>query len=119
MLTIATNSGAFQYHRYEHLRISRQPKFEPAVVKVGDLIDGLAIDLLPCDRIKPAKHEWLTVQAVSWNAAWDRQNEAERAERKAEREAEIAQQEQDAACMEENRMVALAKKLLERGLVKL
>ena len=105
MLTIATASGTVQYHRYEYVRLRIDGTVEEQQVKdwICEGKDGVGININPGDEIR-VNGQWRTEEAVSWNAAFDRENEAERASRKAERDAEKARQ--SAREAEEKRQIA-------------
>ena len=81
MLTIQTSIGSVQFHRYEYVRI-RKPGEKSENKQVKDWLwesrDCVGIKINPGDEIR-VNGEWLTVQAVSWNAAYDREQETERA----------------------------------------
>ena len=112
MLTIATESGTVQYHRYEYVRIrigenSEELQVKDWMLQVKDWIweskDGVGIKINPGDEIL-VNGKLLTVEFVSWNAAFDRENEAARARRKAERDAELTRQRERED--EERRLIA-------------
>ena len=105
MLTIATNAGTFQWHRYEHVRIRRNGKSETRQVKDWLYEDNsTGFKFSSGDEVNAPKHGWLTILSASWNTAYDREQEAERARRKAEREEELKRQQEREA--EERRQIA-------------
>ena len=106
MLTIATSAGTVQYHRYEYVMIrpaGNTQKEQQVKDWIWESRDGVGIKINPGDEIR-VNGKWRTVEAVSWNAAFDREQEAERARRKAEREEELKRQQEREA--EERRQIA-------------
>ena len=96
MLSILTeNHGTLQYHRYEFVKIRFACDGEKEGWKAGDWLweskEGTGIKFGPGDELRVKEHQcWDKIVSVSWNAQYDREQEAERARRKAEREAKKA-----------------------------
>ena len=100
MLSILTeNHGTLQYHRYEFVKIRFACDGEKEEWKAGDWLweskEGTGIKFGPGDELRVKEHQcWDKIVSVSWNAAFDREQEAERARRKAEREEELKRQQE-------------------------
>jgi len=100
MLTISTSVGTYQWHRHEFLTIRCGNNEEAR--KVGKWLknaDAVGFKFRIGDEVNLPDHGWVTIIAASWNAAWDRENEAERVRKKASKARKAA------AEAEEKRMI--------------